>query len=102
MAEKPSREEDDYFARQEYEKLRDLANKKKGEMADEDTVALKDLHWMHCPKCGHELITIGLHGVEVDRCEHCNGLWLDAGELEQVMARDGGSPLKKLLEVFKG
>ena len=102
MAEKPSREEDDYFARQEYEKLRDLATKKKEGMAEEDEEVLKKLHWMHCPKCGHELITIGLHGVEVDRCAHCNGLWLDAGELEQVMERDGGSPLKKLLEVFKG
>ena len=43
MAEKPSREEDDYFARQEYEKLRDLADKKKEGMAEEDEEVLKQL-----------------------------------------------------------
>ena len=101
MSEKTSREEEEYFAKQEYEKLRDLAAKKKNEMAAEEEEKLKELHWMHCPKCGHELITIGLHGVEVDQCAHCNGLWLDAGELEQVMEREGGSPLKKILDIFK-
>ena len=101
MAETPSREEDEYFARQEYEKLRALAEKKKAEMADEDAEKLKELHWMHCPKCGHGLLTVALHGVEVDQCPHCNGLWLDAGELEQVTERSGDSPLKKILDIFK-
>lgn len=102
MAETPSREEAEYFARQEYEKLRELAEKKKAKMAESDADKLKELHWMHCPKCGHELLTISLHGVEVDRCASCNGLWLDAGELEQVMEREGDSPLKKILDIFKG
>ena len=61
----------------------------------------KELHWMHCPKCGQDLVTLKLHGVEVDQCPHCNGMWLDAGELEQVLEREGGGPLKSLIGIFK-
>jgi Zn-finger nucleic acid-binding protein len=40
-----------------------------------------------CPACG-ELLRAGVHrGVAVDVCEGCLGIFLDAGELQQLAAR---------------
>ncbi len=40
-----------------------------------------------CPRCGEarELLSITFDGVSVDVCEHCEGAWFDAGELEHVV-----------------
>jgi hypothetical protein len=45
---------------------------------------LKDLHYMKCPKCGHDLKVENLEGIEIDRCTFCEGFFVDAGELEQL------------------
>jgi Zn-finger nucleic acid-binding protein len=42
-----------------------------------------------CPKCDTGLFIARLESVEIDYCERCRGVWLDAGELEQL----AGSPL---------
>lgn len=34
-----------------------------------------------CPKCGKGLETKVLGPIDVDECESCKGVWLDAGEL---------------------
>lgn len=44
---------------------------------------------LHCARCdGHMLAQDveqnGTH-VEIDRCAHCNGIWLDEGEIEKIM-----------------
>lgn len=36
-----------------------------------------------CPKCDTALLTFRYDTVEVDYCERCRGIWLDAGELDQ-------------------
>jgi Zn-finger nucleic acid-binding protein len=28
------------------------------------------------------------HGVSIDVCSHCGGMWLDAGELEQLASHE--------------
>lgn len=38
----------------------------------------------HCIKCDRALQRIDVLGVEIDRCPACGGLWLDAGEIEQL------------------
>lgn len=40
--------------------------------------------FMRCPKCRADMAPIDYDGVEVDRCEHCNGMWFDAGEIEEL------------------
>ncbi|HUV41812.1 MAG TPA: zf-TFIIB domain-containing protein [Sedimentisphaerales bacterium] len=54
---------------------------------------------MDCPVCRNAMITLELHEVEVDFCTDCSGIWLDAGELEILLA----DPLqaKILLDSFK-
>ena len=37
-----------------------------------------------CPKCDAGLFLLRYKSVEVDYCERCRGVWLDAGELEQL------------------
>ena len=49
---------------------------------------LKRLHWMRCPKCGMQL-TCERHGaVEIDVCQACRGVWLDATQLEAILAAE--------------
>lgn len=38
-----------------------------------------------CVDCRTELVTFMRQGVELDRCEQCGGLWLDHGELGQLI-----------------
>jgi len=37
---------------------------------------------MDCPVCREPMIVLEYSGVEVDYCVSCEGVWLDAGELE--------------------
>ena len=38
-----------------------------------------------CPVCQHELKATPQAKVEIDCCPHCGGVWLDRGELEQLV-----------------
>jgi predicted Zn-ribbon and HTH transcriptional regulator len=81
---KPSSEEEEYFAREDAERRHALAKKKSAETAVEEQARLKALHFMKCPKCGFDLETVQFKGISIDKCFHCNGTWLDAGELETL------------------
>ncbi len=39
---------------------------------------------MKCPKCASELRTQTYHGIEVDQCVNCKGMWLDLEELDRL------------------
>ncbi len=100
MPDKPSEKEEEYFARIEFERKKKLEHEKHLKMAAEEKKTLKKLHYMRCPKCGMELIEIDHKGVKVDKCSECEGVWLDAGELESISRLEKGS-LDKLLSVFR-
>jgi len=69
-------------------------------LAEEEKKRQKELHYMRCPKCDMELIEIDYKGIKVDKCSECEGIWLDAGELEAV-SRLEKTGLDKLFSVFK-
>lgn len=50
-----------------------------------------------CPKCDAQLLSLRFKEVEVDFCERCRGLWLDAGELEALMRQTGATAEDPLL-----
>ena len=86
--------EDEWFVRNEKELLetaRAARLKREQERVArekaEETKRLKDLHFMKCPKCGHDMKEEPLEGVNIDRCTHCEGIFFDAGELEQIYTR---------------
>lgn len=51
---------------------------------------------LQCPRCDGKLAEITLEDVKVDRCNSCQGIWLDAGELESLTKREGGGWLSRL------
>ncbi len=100
MVRKPSELEEEYMARMEYEKRKKLEEEKHKKLAEEEKRKLKELHYMRCPKCGMELIEIDYKEIKVDKCSECEGIWLDAGELEAVSKLEK-TGLDKLFSVFK-
>jgi Zn-finger nucleic acid-binding protein len=40
-----------------------------------------------CPEDKSALVPIHYHGVEIDRCALCGGVWLDHGELEIILRK---------------
>lgn len=42
---------------------------------------------MNCPTCDIELKIADRHGVEIDYCPKCRGVWLDRGELDKILDR---------------
>jgi uncharacterized protein len=96
----PSQQEDEYFARLELERRKKIDDEKRARMAEEEKRRLRELHFMRCPKCGSELQEIDYKGIKIDKCFGCEGLWLDAGELDAVAKLEKTS-LDKLFKVFK-
>ena len=96
MTEVDKSREDEWFLRNERE-LIEAARKARekreaaraGQEREEERRRLKDLHFMRCPKCGHELREEGIEGVQVDRCTFCEGMFLDAGELDKLLTQRG-------------
>ena len=42
---------------------------------------------MKCPNCETTLAMSERHGVEIDHCPQCRGVWLDRGELDKIIER---------------
>jgi Zn-finger nucleic acid-binding protein len=38
-----------------------------------------------CPVDGQTLVMAERHGVEIDYCPECRGVWLDRGELDRIV-----------------
>jgi len=81
MTDKPSRNEEEYFARREAELLRQRQEAARRESGESERKA----HYMKCPKCGYDLITSDWQGVSIDQCPNCHGIWFDAGEAESLL-----------------
>ena len=41
-----------------------------------------------CPSCSGQLVQIERSGVRIDACRQCRGVWLDRGELDQILERE--------------
>jgi hypothetical protein len=80
--------------------MKETEEAKRIKLEEEEKKRLKKLHYMHCPKCGMNLIEIDYKGIAVDKCSECEGVWLDAGELEAISNLEKGK-LDKWFLVFK-
>jgi hypothetical protein len=80
LRDKEKGQEDEYFARRDRELVAKLRAQK-----DEDAQAtFRQAVKMRCPKCGIDLDSRTQHGVNVEHCPKCDGIWLDRGELEAL------------------
>ena len=77
--EKPSRNEDEYFARQNADLIKEMRAR-----LDADRKKLEQKRQLTCPRDGSELVETESEHVKIDSCPKCKGVWLDAGELEQL------------------
>ena len=89
--ERKKAQEDEYFVKKEREQLANLKAKQEAEAKE----VAKKASYMKCPKCGELLKERSFQKIEIDQCTGCGGIWLDAGELEQVGAKESGSWLGK-------
>jgi uncharacterized protein len=78
--EKPSRNEDEYFAKQNLEIIHEMRVKLDAERKAMERKA----HQNKCPRCGADLEEQHAEHVRIDECPECGGIWLDKGELEQL------------------
>ena len=96
---KPSKKEEEYFAKQMFEEKQKIEQDKQRNLVAAERRKAKELHFMKCPKCGMNLVEIDYRNIKVDRCSACEGVWLDSGELAQVVRLEK-SALDRLFSVF--
>ena len=100
--EKPSRNEGGYFALQNAELLRQQHEKFAAAAAE----AERKTHYLKCPKDGYDLAISEYHGVQIETCAHCGGMWVDADDFEAVTHEDRPAlmtrVLSEALEAFRG
>ena len=85
--ERKKAQEDEYFVKKE----RELLAKLKAKQETEAKAAAEKAASMSCPKCGESLKARSFQKIEIDQCTGCNGIWLDAGEMEQVAGKESDS-----------
>ena|SRR5216117_3440215 len=90
MQVKPTQQEEEYFARLEFERQRKFLKEREPQKAEAERQRILDVARGRCPKCAGELVPVPYRGVELDKCSRCQGVWLDFGELDQVVTEDTG------------
>jgi len=71
---------------------------------DRETTAgpVREAHFK-CPRCNKMMLTQDIKhekdSVEIDRCGHCGGIWLDKGEVDTIMSI--GAKMAPVIEAEK-
>lgn len=100
MPVKPGEQEEEYFARREFERRRQALSEQASATAEEERLRILAVARGRCPKCGAALVSVPYRGVELDKCSRCEGVWLDVGELDHVLGEEAGL-LGSLKRIFR-
>ena len=95
---KPSKNEDEYFARLDAERLQRRRQQEEARARD----AERRSHHMRCPKCGGQLKSRTIHRIEVETCEDCKGSWFDYGEVRAILAHYDKGLVFRIMEDIMG
>jgi Zn-finger nucleic acid-binding protein len=90
--------EEEYFHRKEKE----LIEKLRAQRAEEEQRRQAQASAVHCPKCDGVLVELIFEKVQIDRCDKCAGVWLDAGELERLTGREEAGWLSRMWRGLAG
>lgn len=95
---KPSRNEEEYFARLDAELRKELRQK-----ADAERSVQVAADRNRCPRDGTTMTPREARSVVIDECPSCGGIWLDKGELEILAAGEAHQSgfVGNLLNIFK-
>lgn len=77
--------ETEYFYKMNKKLIDEKRQKLDKDEAEQAKREKQNTHWMKCPKCGHDMNELELHGIKVDRCTDCSGIYFDNGELELLL-----------------
>ena len=69
------------------EKREQRLKKLRKESENAELERLRAAHWMKCPKCGHDMKTTPIEGIELEQCTFCAGVYLDRNELDALLLR---------------
>jgi hypothetical protein len=87
--------EDSYFAVQEHELIERMKSEhQKAEAAKRQPLTAT------CPKCSGQFAEYMVKGFVVERCESCEGIWLNKGELDEILRRQAAGPLGAFIERY--
>ncbi len=76
--------EEEYFNRKNKESLDRLREA----LHEEARARGEETATMNCPRCDGRLHQMVFDDVNIDRCDKCDGIWLDAGELQQIIGQE--------------
>ena len=85
--------EDSYFAVKEYELVEDMKTEFRKVEA-----ARREAQMATCPKCSGHFAKYRFMGFDLDRCESCEGIWLNKGELAGILRQQARGPLGVFLD----
>jgi DnaJ-class molecular chaperone len=85
--------EENYFAVKEHELVEDMKAEFRGVQA-----ARREAQMATCPKCSGQFAKYRFMGFELDRCETCEGIWLNKGELQGILRQQARGPLGRFLD----
>lgn len=86
--------EEEYFRRKDRESLERL----RAARLEEARARGEDVATMQCPRCDGKLHELTYEEVKIDRCDKCQGIWLDSGELERIVGEE--STTNRWLRIF--
>ena len=92
---KPSRNEDEYFAKRDAEWMRENRARLDAERSKREKTHAR----LVCPRDGGHLEEREFNDVRIDVCGKCHGVWFDAGELEMVLHVPRAELLRVVSEV---
>jgi hypothetical protein len=79
--------EEEYFRRKDRESLERLREALREQARERGEHAVT----MNCPRCTGKLHEDTYDDVGISRCDTCGGIWLDAGELEEIIGKETAS-----------
>ena len=99
---KPSKEEDEYFKREDAERLRKLHAEEQARLKTSEKEALKKQHAGRCSGCGMVMVPERISGATILHCPSCGGAFLDRASWEFIHAHaEPHSVMASVLNWFK-
>lgn len=87
--------EDSYFAVKEHELIENMKTAHQKVEAERRETLMAT-----CPKCSGQFVKYTVKGLVVERCESCEGIWLNKGDLAEILRRQAMGPLGTFFERY--
>lgn len=92
--------EEEYFIRENVDSKHRMSEENQRARQKYHDEEERNLHYMKCPKCGHDLETKRLSYIDIDQCSSCGVLVLHPEDVDGFVAEER-SILKAFIDFFK-